>query len=150
MDTIDPRIKGEFTHGTQHATPRSMPAKEYVLDGTKFKTLSEAASEFTRALEFSHPWTGNLDVFDELLDQSEPATKDKKVIVWRNSEHSRKQLNYEETVRWYEKHLLTCDTFCFPTLEQKLAEAQEGQGPTVFDWLVEIIQQHRHVDLRLE
>ncbi len=126
-----------------------MPSTEYVVDGERFSTLAEAASEFTRALRLPKPWTGDLDVFDDLLgDTGKPGEKN--VLVWRNSESSRNKLDYEETVRWYERHLLTCDTSTLLSFEQRLAEAQQRQGPTVFDWLVEIIRDHRHIDLRLE
>ena len=87
-------------------------------------------------------------MFDDLLDDTgKPGQK--KVLVWRNSESSRNRLNYEETVRWYERHLLTCDTATLLAFEQRLAAAQERQGPTLFDWLVEIIRDHK-IDLRLE
>jgi hypothetical protein len=126
-----------------------MPSTESVIDGARFSNLAEAASEFTRALNFPKPWTGDLDLFDDLLRTGGDQGK-QKVVVWRNSKSSRERLNYDETIRWYERHLLTCDTVAFSSFEERLANAQQSQGPTVFDWLVEIIRDHEHIDLRLE
>jgi len=34
--------------------------------------------------------------------------------------------------------------------QRELADAQQGRGPTLFDWLVEIIREHPQIELRLE
>jgi RNAse (barnase) inhibitor barstar len=125
-----------------------MPTLKYIVDGSRFNTLEEAASEFTRALDFPKPWTGNLDVLDDFLT-TRTGSEEKSVVVWRNSEHSRKALNHEQTARWYEQRLGTCHTSNLASFEQRLAEAQEGRGPTVFDWLVDIFRE-RKIELKLE
>jgi len=127
-----------------------MARKEHFVDGARFSTLSEAASEVTRALDFPVPWTGNLDTLDDVLMRWLGDPRNEKVIVWRNSEASRKRLAYEETVRWYERHLPLCDVSAFTWFEQRLAAAQERKGQTIFDWLVEIIRSHGNIHLRLE
>ena len=35
-----------------------------------------------------------------------------------------------------------CHSSNVPSIEQKLKDAMAGNGPTVFDWLVEIIRDH--------
>ncbi len=125
-----------------------MPTQEYIVDGSRFSTLEEAASEFTRALELPTPWTGNLDVLDDILT-TRTGSAEKSVVVWRNSEQSRKALNHEQTARWYEQRLGSCSTSSLAWFEERLAAAQEGRGPTVFDWLVDIFRE-RKIELRLE
>jgi RNAse (barnase) inhibitor barstar len=127
-----------------------MSTREHVLDGSKFSTLSEAASEFTSALGFTAPWTGNLDALDDLLYRWTADSSNEATIIWRHSEASRRKLAYEETVRWYERHLPGCDVSALSCFEQRLAAAQERKGQTIFDWLVEIIRNHGNIHLRLE
>jgi hypothetical protein len=127
-----------------------MAKREHFVDGSKFSTLSEAASEVTRALDLPVPWTGNLDTLDELLSRWPGGPGNVEVIVWRNSEASRRKLAYEETVRWYERHLPACDVSALTWFEERLAAAQERKGQTIFDWLVEIFRSHGNIHLRLE
>ena len=42
--------------------------KIYVVDGNKFATLVEAATEFTQALGLTMPWSGNLDAFNDFFE----------------------------------------------------------------------------------
>lgn len=62
-------------------------------------------------------------------------------IRWLRSDQSRDALGYPETIR----HLKLRLSRCYPTgrdeTRRDLARARRHEGPTVFDWLVEIIHQ---------
>jgi hypothetical protein len=59
-------------------------------------------------------------------------------------------LGYPETVRQLEVRLERCHPSAREEVWRKLALARSGCGPTVFDWLVEIIGDHGGVRLVLD
>jgi len=80
------------------------------------------------------------------------------IIRWKNHQLSKDRLGYPETVRQLEMGLARCHPDNRRAVGQKLANAKEKRGPTVFDWIVEIIEDHGKggsqeddgVELRLE
>ena len=62
------------------------------------------------------------------------------MVEWRDHEVSRFNLGYEETVRQLELRLARCHPSNRPRVQADLDAARAGQGPTVFDWLVEIFE----------
>ena len=64
------------------------------------------------------------------------------VLEWRNSELSRQALGYAETVRLLRKRLESCHPSATAKTGAAIAAAERGEGPTVFDWLVEILRTH--------
>lgn len=52
------------------------------------------------------------------------------------------RLGYEETVRQLRNRLARCHPQNIPIVESQLLDARRGEGPTVFDWLIEIIREH--------
>ena len=64
------------------------------------------------------------------------------VLRWVNSERSREALGYKETVRWLERKVEHCHPDNVLRVRDELAAARKGQGPTLFDIIVEIIMDH--------
>ena len=72
-------------------------------------------------------------------------------MVWRNSDESRRRLGHQETVRQLESRGLDRFPSGGAKAVSEIHEARRGEGPTVFDWLVEIILDNKqYVELRLE
>jgi hypothetical protein len=71
-------------------------------------------------------------------------------LVWRNSDKSRIDLGHQAMAAWLEENSRRCHVLNRPSVLQRLNRAQRKQGPTLFDWLVEIIHGNEHVELRLE
>jgi RNAse (barnase) inhibitor barstar len=63
---------------------------------------------------------------------------------WKHHDISRSNLGYSETIRQLEHRLARCHPANRPRVAQDLADARAGKGPTVFDWLVEIIGTEHH------
>ncbi len=61
-------------------------------------------------------------------------------IRWLNSEKSRRDLGYEATAAYYEKLLERAHPSNRAQLEQKLSEAREGKGATLFDIVTALIR----------
>jgi hypothetical protein len=64
------------------------------------------------------------------------------VLRWLNSELSRSALGYEATTQRLERLLLTCHPSNRSNIELRILRARRGQGPTLFDEIVEIIREH--------
>ncbi len=128
-----------------------MGRRVYVIDGANFSTLEGFAGEVSRVLIPGHRWRGNLDAFNDILHGGFGTPEEGFVLVWRNSELSRERLGYPETVRYLEDRIRRCHPSNVPIFAGDLRAAERGTGPTVFDWLVDIIRtDHEDVELRLE
>lgn len=122
------------------------------IDGRDFSTLEEFYDVVGRVIVGSdHHGGGNLDWFNDILFWPCGEKGTCYTLVWRNADESRRRLGHRETVR----QLQSRGTERFPNGTAKavsnIHEASRGEGPTVFDWLVEIIADNReYVELRLE
>lgn len=120
-----------------------MPQKhQYVVDGACFSTLEEFAAHFNDQVLGGYDWSGNLDAFNDILRGGFGTPDGGFVLVWKNSALSRERLGYGETVAQLERRLRTCHPENREAVAFELETAQDGAGPTVFDWLVEILQDH--------
>jgi RNAse (barnase) inhibitor barstar len=119
-----------------------MSSKTYVIDGNDFTTLEEFSAVFSKTLLEDYRWYGNLDAFNDILRGDFGTPDEGFTLIWKNASKSRQDLGYAETARWYKKHLKTCHPSNIPRMREGLKLAKKSSGKTVFDWLVEIIQDH--------
>jgi RNAse (barnase) inhibitor barstar len=120
-----------------------MPEKtEYELDGECFSTLEEFAKHFSERVLSQRQWSGNLDAFNDILRGGFGTPEQGFKLVWRNANISKQRLGYSETVRQLEKRLAKCHPTNREAVAADLKLAQQARGPTVFDWVVEIISEH--------
>lgn len=111
------------------------------VDGARFSDFAGFAREFSRLLS-NHEWRGNLDAFNDILRGGFGTPENGWVLRWLNSELSRAALGYEATTRRLEGLLPTCHPSNRSTFEARIAHARRGQGPTLFDEIVDIIRRH--------
>ncbi|MEO0422993.1 MAG: barstar family protein [Pseudomonadota bacterium] len=116
--------------------------KRYVIDGTHFQTLEEFWSHFQSEVLGGQHWGRNLDAFSDVLRGGFGTPEEGFILEWRNSEHSRQTLGYTETIRQLRKRLECCHPSATAKARTAIAAAERGEGPTVFDWLVEILKMH--------
>jgi RNAse (barnase) inhibitor barstar len=114
----------------------------YEVDGRDFSTLDEFYDVITRVLIPGADWGHGLDSFNDILRGGFGTPEGGFVLRWKNSQLSRARLGYSETVRQLEQRLSRCHPLNRQHVSEDLQRAKEGVGPTVFDWLVEIIQRH--------
>jgi RNAse (barnase) inhibitor barstar len=119
-----------------------MQKPEYVIDGEKFSVLEEFYEEIERVLIPGAAWGRNLDAFNDILRGGFGTPEGGFVLRWRQSDLSRKRLGYVETVRQLQARLNRCHPTNRAGVADSLERARSGTGPTVFDWLVEIIRVH--------
>jgi RNAse (barnase) inhibitor barstar len=110
----------------------------YIIDGENFSSLEEFYNEVSRVVVPGLTWGKNLDAFNDVVrGYGTPA--EGFTLVWN-----------EETVRQLGKMMTRSHPLGLPALEKRLAEAEQHQGETVFDWLVAIIRDARDVQLILD
>ena len=122
---------------------------EYVLDGERFDTLEEFYAEVGRVFVNGEPWGENLDALDILLHGGIRQIPKECRLVWKHASRSRQRLGYPETVRQLSLQLRDCHPTVLIKTAWALRAALREQGPTVFDWLVELIGKHPNVELLL-
>jgi RNAse (barnase) inhibitor barstar len=115
---------------------------EYLIDGRDFATLEEFYDVVSGVLVPGAYWGRNLDAFNDILRGGFGTPEGGFVLRWVNSDLSRQRLGYEETVRQLENRLKRCHASNRQYVGEELDRARRGIGPTVFDWLVEIIHHH--------
>jgi RNAse (barnase) inhibitor barstar len=118
------------------------PKPTYEIDGTRFSTLEEFYDEISRVLIPGAEWGHNLDAFNDILRGGFGTPEGGFVLRWLNSDVSRERLGYIETVRQLERRLQRCHPSNRASVARDLERAMRGEGPTVFDWLIEILHVH--------
>ncbi|MEU9082923.1 hypothetical protein [Streptomyces sp. NPDC048357] len=61
-------------------------------------------------------------------------------VEWHDHADSRRAPGYAQTARQLEIRLRHCHRTNRPPVTEQLAAARAGEGPTVFDWLIEIFE----------
>ena len=112
------------------------------IDGEHFSTLDEFFRHFQEQALDGACWGSNLDSFHDVLRGGFGTPEDGFLLIWKNHLLSRSRLGYAETQRVLRRRLTTCHPANEERVQAELALAQQHQGETVFDWLVEIIRIH--------
>jgi RNAse (barnase) inhibitor barstar len=115
----------------------------YAIDGAEITGLESFWREIGAAVNGPGGQFGsNLDAFADCLRGGYGTPDDGDfAIEWRRHEISRRTLGHEETVRALQRRLERAHPGNRAAVQAELDEALAGRGPTVFDWLVEIIEQ---------
>jgi len=125
--------------------------KIYVIDGQNFTNFAEFTQEFNRAFaDIGADWQGNLDAFSDYLDWPTQETGNGYVLIWRHSVVSRRNLGHSVTTSWLQERVQNCHPTNVIHFTKRLREAEQQQGPTLFDDMIDIIREHRQIKLRLE
>lgn len=123
-----------------------MAKPEYVIDGERFATLEEFFDEVARVITPDVPdgeCGRGLDAFNDILRGGFGTPEvGGFVIRWKNSALSRERLGYAETARQLEVQLARCHPGHKANCAKQLGDARRGSGPTVFQWICEIIAIH--------
>lgn len=124
-----------------------------VIHGGHFSSLRGFYEEASSVLMKDIDWKiGTLDGFDDILYGGFGVIEGKEEIeiLWKESEKSKEDLGYEATREFYENKIRQGKPFNIELIQQKLYDLNEGKGQTLFDILVEIIESHINITLRLE
>ena len=119
-----------------------MSKPSYEIDGSRFSTLEGFFEEVSSVLIPGADWGKNLDAFNDILRGGFGTPDGGFILKWKNSNLSRERLGYAETVCQLERRLQHCHPSNRTHVSGDLTNAKSGIGPTVFEWLIEIIRAH--------
>ncbi|WP_441232814.1 barstar family protein [Bradyrhizobium sp. 930_D9_N1_4] len=115
---------------------------ELRIDGSEFSTLEGFYDQVGLRIIPGAEWGRNLEAFNDILRGGFGTPDEGFVFCWDDHEISKQNLGYDETARQLRKRLERCHPSNIGSVENDLAEALRHEGPTVFDWLIEIIRCH--------
>lgn len=124
-----------------------------VITGGHFSTLSGFYDEVSSILMKDADWkVGTLDGFNDILYGGFGVfeNKDEVELTWKDAEKSKDELGFEATREFYENKIRQGKPFNTELIQQKLDELKAGNGQTLFDILIEIIELHKNITLILE
>jgi len=125
-----------------------MQGHDIEIDGKNIFTLEDFCEQIWPLLsKTAASGTTNLDALNDILAwPTSPYT-----VIWRNSELSKRYLGHAEMVKKVSALCQSCHPSNAGHFLERLHRAESGQGPTMFDWLVEIIQRNEpYVTLKLQ
>ena len=125
-----------------------------IINGDNFSDLKSFYDEIDRILTKDLDWqTGhNLDAFNDLLrggfgvyEYEEPIN-----LIWKNISKSKTDLGKETTKKWYEQKIVVNKGENQKFFKDKLTELNENNKQTLFDIIIEIISENKHIDFKSE
>ncbi|MFJ8264273.1 hypothetical protein ACIQ4I_20405 [Rummeliibacillus sp. NPDC094406] len=127
--------------------------KVFIIDGDKFSNFKGFCKEFSDiVLSGKCKWHGNLDAFNDILfgGFGDIECDEQFTVIWRNSVKSKVDLGYSETIVKLNEILNNCHQSNEEKVIQEIKDAKMKKGPTIFDWIEEIIVDNENVTLILE
>ncbi|REC53411.1 ribonuclease inhibitor [Chryseobacterium piscium] len=119
--------------------------KMTVINGGHFSDLEGFYEEISQLFMKDEDWkVGTLDGFDDTLYGVETD------ITWKDYQKSKEDLGLDLTKEFYENKIKQGKPFNVQLIQQKLDELIAGNGQTLFEILIEIIESHKNITLILD
>ena len=119
--------------------------KSAVINGSHFSDLSGFYNEVSNVFMKDEDWkVGTLDGFDDILYGIQGE------IIWKESEKSKQDLGFEATKVFYENKIKQGKPFNLELIQKKLDDLIAGNGQTLFEILIEILESHKNINLTLK
>ncbi|MGE8525823.1 ribonuclease inhibitor [Chryseobacterium rhizosphaerae] len=134
-------------------TSNNNTRKMIVINGGHFSSLAGFYEEVSGTLMRGADWkVGTLDGFNDILYGGFGVFEyhEEIEIVWKESEKSKKDLGLKATQEFYENKIRQGKPFNIELMQQKLEDLIAGNGQTLFEILVEIIESHGDITLRFD
>lgn len=126
-------------------TSNNNKKKMAVINGSHFSNLAGFYEEISQLFIENEDWkVGTLDGFDDILYGIETD------ITWKESQKSKEDLGFNLTKEFYENKIRQGKPFNVELIQQKLDELIDGNGQTLFEILIEIIESHKNITLILD
>ncbi|WP_084184339.1 ribonuclease inhibitor [Chryseobacterium ureilyticum] len=134
-------------------TSNNNTRKMIVIHGGHFSSLDGFYEEISKVLMKDTDWkVGTLDGFNDILYGGFGVFENKEEIeiIWKESQKSKEDLGLKATREFYENKIKQGKPFNTELIQQKLNELNEVKGQTLFDILIEIIDSHKNIVLKLD
>ena len=119
--------------------------KMTVINGGHFSDLEGFYNEVSELFMNDEDWkVGTLDGFDDILYGFQGE------LIWKDSRKSKEDLGFDLTKEFYENKIRQGRPFNVTLIQQKLDDLINGNGQTLFEILIEIIESHKNITLILD
>lgn len=126
-------------------TSNNNKKKMTVINGSHFSNMEGFYEEVSQLFMKDENWkVGTLDGFNDILYGVDTD------IIWKNSQKSREDLGFDSTKEFYQNKIQIGKPFNVNLIQQKLDELIDGNGQTLFEILIEIIESHKNITLILD
>ncbi|MBL7879871.1 MAG: ribonuclease inhibitor [Chryseobacterium gambrini] len=127
------------------STSNNNKSKMTVINGSHFSNLEAFYEEASLLFLKDEDWkVGTLDGFDDILYGYEGE------IIWKNAPKSKQDLGFDLTKQFFENKIRQGKPFNVTLIQQKLDDLINGNGQTLFEILIEIIESHKNITLILD
>lgn len=127
--------------------------KTFTFNADDFDDLSGFYEEVSDVLMKNQDWKiGTLDGFNDILYGGFGVFEnDEEIeIIWKNSEKSRKDLGLKTTLDFLENKLKMPEIYNVQLISQQKENLLNGKGKTLFEILIEIMESHQNIQLKLK
>lgn len=128
-----------------------MMSKTIVIDGYRIHDIPTFYDEVNRSFMSGEDWKlgPSLDALDDMLYGGYGAIRGNEPvqIFWKNFEQNERDLGVEATRQHYRQKLNHPDIFNVSVIKRKLDELENGTGKTYFEIILEIISDHKNIEL---
>ena len=131
-----------------------MIIKTLILNGNHFSDLPSFYEEANLVLTKNLDWNlgASLDALNDILYGGfgvfEP--NEEVILLWKNHEKSKKELGIEATKAFYESKIEKGYPFSVSLNKERLDHLLAGEGQTLFQIIVEIMNDHHYINLILD
>lgn len=116
-----------------------------VINGSHFSNMEGFYEEVSQLFMKDENWkVGTLDGFNDILYGVDTD------IIWKNSQKSREDLGFDSTKEFYQNKIRIGKPFNVNLIQQTLDKLIDGNGQTLFEILIEIIESHKNITLILD
>jgi RNAse (barnase) inhibitor barstar len=122
--------------------PEEEPTKVIVIDGALFDDLDGFYDEVSRRIIPGASWGRNLNAFNDILRGGFGTPEQTWILRWENAALSRERLGHDAMARQLRRLLSSCHPDNRQWLAADLHRAENREGQTLFDTLIEIIRSH--------
>lgn len=121
--------------------------KTFIIDASQFSDLEGFFEHADEVLCEGFTSGRNLDAFHDILRGGFGAFEfgEEIELIWRGAVKSKSDLGYAATIRALERKLEYCHLSNRISVQGEIDMARDGQGPTIYDSLVEIIRGESHI-----
>ena len=118
----------------------------YYLNGYLVTTLEEWCNELGKTIQLPEEWWGDLDsVIVEIGMLFAQGADRPYTLVWLYSDYSRQYLHHGAMADFLDEISEGCQSGSIPTVLERWVAAIMGKGPTLFDFLVDIVEKRSHI-----
>lgn len=125
--------------------------QELLIEGRNISDIKTFYKEINRVFMQNEDWKigESLDALNDLFygGFGEMKGKENTRLIWENFEENRKALGLEMTKKFYEEKLKSPEIFNIDFIKEKIEALENGNGPTYFEIILEIIAEHSNIKL---